>query len=85
MEYTALIGNTSDWNNHWFKGMDGRMIVVKTYPYKATKNGDLDYCNCKDCVERRKGLELFQSFEIVKPVEYAGSIIPRCCLCFRKF
>lgn len=57
----------------WFNV--GEIYKVKKYPYKATKGAELNYCNCSECVNSRKGKELFDMYEVIEG-DHIGSIIP---------
>jgi hypothetical protein len=80
--YSAIIVNTKGWKDHWFEGKDGTELIVKKYPYKSTKGGQVEYCYCFDCLKNRRGKKLYETYEVVSGYKNTGSIIPECCLSF---
>jgi len=61
-----------DWG-WWYKV--GSIYIVRPFPYRATRNGTLDYCDCVECVVKRLGEQFFSMYEVAKG-NYKGSIIP---------
>jgi hypothetical protein len=78
----ATIINSSEFKGHWFEGLDGETIVVKKYRHKISKQGDVDCCNCQECVINEAGKEFFEAYEVVDGCNNNGSVIPATCLNF---
>jgi hypothetical protein len=78
----AIIVNSSEFKGHWFEGLDGEAILVKEYPYKVSKQGDVDCCLCQECVINEAGKEFFEACEVIEGCDNEGSVIPLICLNF---
>lgn len=56
----------------WWYGI-GHIYEVELYHWRATADGTINSCQCKDCKERRYGIKLYDMYVDIQ----TGGIIPR--------
>lgn len=82
--YATIINSKKAHKFSWHYDQDDKKVMVHLYRYKSTKDGDLDYCNCFECRQERRGKRLYITYEILpdSPFGRAGSIIRKQYLKF---